>query len=560
MTQSQYIQLLKHQPRLGGTPTPDFGDMKDALNSITDIANRYTQTGLVKYNQDVANSYQTLTSELTFFENRNAALNKGLGITSAGAGRLNKALIEVATGLNKDLAPGFKMSNLEMQKYAINMQKMLPTLKQVNARNNEHYKGMIQVQRAMKNNVGLTDEQANSYAQYAGQMEHNAAQQLKFTQTLADLYDETGTMGLFKQITGEIAEAGAEVQIQYGRMPGILEQSVMKAKKFGFSIKDLAKMGDKMLNIESSIGDELEYQLLSGRRLVNDQGESLTNKMREAALQGNMNKQAETLNEIIDREGDSIKNNMFARKQLAKTLGIEENQLASALQKKKILEKAAEAGIDLKLTDDQAAFNEAVQELNRTGELTAEEMNKFNEDTDLRTTDDLLKEQLIVQREQLMISLMSGEGLADLRTSILEQAKITGEGGVGANVADTGGTIASLFGGTRFAKKMGAEIKNLVTTSVSLSGGPTAENAIVTEQKALGGAVMGGKPYLVGEQGQELFLPSVNGTIASNSNTTNGTAIKTDNSDVVAALASLGNIIVTAMASKPAEGFNEGRE
>ena len=60
-------------------------------------------------------------------------------------------------------------------------------------------------------------------------------------------------------------------------------------------------------------------------------------------------------------------------------------------------------------------------------------------------------------------------------------------------------------------------------------------------------------------QGQELFLPSVNGTIASNSNTTNGTAIKTDNSDVVSAIASLGNIIVTAMTSQPATNFNEGR-
>jgi len=558
MTRSQYIQLLKRQPRLGGTPdTPDPAgpakDFMDMMKAIPDIAEKYKETGLVKYNQDVAKSYQNLTSELTFFENRNAALNKGLGITSAGAGRLNKALIEVATGLNKGLKPGFKMSNLEMQKYAINMQKMLPTLKQVNATNNEHYKGMIQVQRAMKNSTGLTDEQANSYAQYAGQMEHNAAQQLKFTQTLANLYDKTGTMGLFKQITGEIASAGAEVQIQYGRLPGTLEQSVMKAKKFGFSIKDLAKMGDKMLNIESSIGDELEYQLLSGRRLVNDQGESLTNKMREAALQGDMNKQAETLNEIIDREGESLKNNMFARKQLAKTLGIQENQLASALQKKKILEKAAEAGIDLKLTDDQEAFNEAVQELNRTGKLTAEEMNKFNEDTDLRTTDDLLKEQLTVQREQLMISMMSGEGLDNLRKQIMDGAEATPMGDV-----KDGGFMGSMLGGVTFLSKIKKEATSLMTKTRNVSQGPTAENAVVTD-KALGGAVIGGQPYLVGEQGQELFLPSVNGTIASNSNTTNGTSIKTDNSDVVAAIASLGNIIVTAMASQPASGFNEGR-
>ena len=66
-------------------------------------------------------------------------------------------------------------------------------------------------------------------------------------------------------------------------------------------------------------------------------------------------------NEIVMQEGDHIKNNMFARKQLAKTLGIEESKLASALQKKMILEKAGEAGISLSLDSTDAAFEEAAK-------------------------------------------------------------------------------------------------------------------------------------------------------------------------------------------------------
>ena len=36
--------------------------------------------------------------------------------------------------------------------------------------------------------------------------------------------------------------------------------------------------------------------------------------------------------------------------------------------------------------------------------------------------------------------------------------------------------------------------------------------------KALGGFVKGGKPYMVGESGRELFIPSENGQIVSNQN------------------------------------------
>ena len=44
-------------------------------------------------------------------------------------------------------------------------------------------------------------------------------------------------------------------------------------------------------------------------------------------------KQAETLEEIVQSQGEVLEKNLFARKQLAKTMGIEEKQLASAIQK-----------------------------------------------------------------------------------------------------------------------------------------------------------------------------------------------------------------------------------
>ena len=554
----------------------------ELLEQLNKLIGDLGRSAVVAINQDIGTALQNAGSAAAFFETRLSQLNKGLGITSAAASKLNNVLVnQLGTALNKDIPNGFKISNLEMQKYAVNMQKMLPTLKQVNLGNNKHYKGMMQVQNVMKQSVGLSDELTNSYTQYAAQMKGNAAQQLKFTKAFADMIDKDGTMGAFTQITSEIADAGAEIQIQYGRLPGKLEQSVMKAKKFGFSLKDVAKMGETLLNIESSVGDELEYQLLSGRRLVNQQGESLTNKMREAVMQGDMNKQASTLNEIIMQEGDHLKNNMFARKQLAKTLGIEEQKLASALQKKMILEKAGEAGISLSLDSTDDAFEDAARKLEETGELTSDEFGKFKESMDTRTTEDLLKESLMVQREALMIDYLSVKDQDKLRENILAMGEMQTTMGL-----DLSGKIAQGMGaalGGKGVLKTGKKVMDAIVDTKTLTKslkalfdgdfgkagtillgkftdykGATAEGKVAVGDggnRYMGGSVAAGTLYTVGEQGPEGFIPNTPGTIVSNSNTKNGTALKTDNSDVVAAI----NMLSQAILNQPASSFNGAR-
>ena len=549
------------------------------LDSLTKLVRQLGDSAIVKINQDLSTSFQSAGEAAAFFETRISGLNKGMGITSAAANKLNTVFVkELGPALNKDIPRGFKISNLEMQKYAVNMQKMLPTLKQVNLGNNKHYKGMMQVQNIMKQSVGLSDELTNSYTQYAAQMKGNASQQLKFTKAFSDMIDPDGTMGAFTQITTQIAEAGSEIQIQYGRLPGKLEQSVMKAKKFGFSIQDIAKMGDKLLNIESSIGDELEYQLLSGRRLVNDQGESLTNKMREAALQGDMNKQAETLNEIVMREGDHIKNNMFARKQLAKTLGIEEKQLASALQKKMILEKAGKAGISLSLDSEDGAFEAAAAELTKTGEMTSKEFGKFKKEMDTRTTEDLLKESLLVQRESLMVGLMAIDDQDGLRSNVLslvgamEMSGIDPTSKIGKTMGAAAGVkgvanlgknaVEAVFGSTGMTiltdilnGEFGAAFEKTVDGVTNYTGATSETSITSTPKLAMGGPVSAGASYTVGEQGPELFVPTANGSIVSNANTSGGTALNTDNRDVVAAI----NALSQAIINQPASSFNGTR-
>ena len=434
MTQLQHIQRLKQQPRHSAS---FLDDISSAFKGFTgyaagalSAAKTLTEEGLeaavegfaglteatiasnvglaktISMTQALQTKFLEVAKAASFFEERNKVLNKSFGISSANAESLSKQFIDMAKSMS-GTSLATQVSGETLMKYAGSIKKMLPTYQQLGKEENKYYKGLLQTQQVLKAGLGLSDEQADAFTQYAGANAANAAQQLKATEIMAKaMGDQDGSLGFVKQITEGIAEAGSEIQLQYGRLPGSLERATIKAGRLGLKLEDLAGSGENLLDIENSIGQELEYQLLTGRRLVNDQNQSLTNLYREATLRGDANKQADILTEIVQKEGKTLENNLFARKQMADLLGIQEGQLASAIQKQKILEKAGEAGISLNL-DDNGAIAAAAETLLQDGALKQDEFDAFMKTNDTRTTEQLLTEQLTVANESLMIQKLN---------------------------------------------------------------------------------------------------------------------------------------------------------
>lgn len=345
----------------------------------------------VGINEELVDTYQKVADRSLYLEKRNAELNKSFKTNSIAAAELSKSI--------QTIANAYGYSGKEAMKYAGNVKKLLPTLNQAEKRNESQLKNLYAIQRVLTTNLGLSEEQANNYSAYASAAKGNAANQMLLTKAIAKSFDPEGTIGAFATITEEIADASADLQIQYGRIPGNLEIAVLKAKTLGFELADLQQAGDNLLNIESSIGQELEYQLLSGRRLVDQQGKSLTNTYREATLRGDMSQQASTLNTILEQEGETLQNNLFARKQMAELLGMDEASLSRALQKKKLLE--SDSNLKVLMNLDGNEFITEAQRLAKNGEITAKQLSELTETADTRTTDDILSEQLNVQIETL---------------------------------------------------------------------------------------------------------------------------------------------------------------
>ncbi len=430
MTQQQFIQQLKQQPRHGmASSWEQFFDglidsaeaLPPALINLSKVITEQTIVAVrsltgeneklaVGFSQAFAMAQKAqsavidLAKAATFYESSIKSTSKSMGIGFNASLKMTRQFTNLSQTMS-GASLNTKMTAEQFGKYAGIIKNVVPGLKQLDATNKEYYAGLQQTNFVLDQFMGLSAEQAGAFTQYAASTAENSAQQLKFINEVSQILgdDAEGTLGYTKMITEGIAEAGADIQLQYGRLPGSLEVATIKAARLGLKLEDLAGAGESLLDIESSIGKELEYQLLTGKRLVDNQGNSLTNLYREATLRGNASDQADIMTKIIEEEGDNLEKNLFARKQMADLLGIQEQQLASAIQKQKIFEKAGEKlGLTIDI-DDNGAIMQAAQSLKESGELSAKDLAELSDSLDQRGTEDLLKQQLANSNEMLIM-------------------------------------------------------------------------------------------------------------------------------------------------------------
>ena len=399
------IHRLKQQPRHGRGLLDEIMNAGTVLANATSAANSVTNAltelnessnNLVRgfekqqaVNQALIKTFDDAAKASLYLELRNKDLQKAFGTNSIIAAKLSENIQKIATK--------FGYAGKEAQKYAASVKNIAPTLDQINVKNQNYLDGLMGVQRVLTTSLGLSEDQAASYTGLATQNGKNAVEMLKSTQQLADFLDPSGGMGYFKMITEGLSETTEDLQVQYGKIPNNLALATLRAKTLGLTMDQITSAGESLLDIESSIGSELEYQLLSGKRLVDEvSGKSLTNAYREATLRGDAAEQANTLNKILEQESDVLENNLFARQQMSQLLGIDEASLSRALQKKKLLE---ESGAEILFDLEGDELKKAAEAMVASGNITEDTFKEIAELSDTRTTDEKMVEQLTVIAE-----------------------------------------------------------------------------------------------------------------------------------------------------------------
>jgi len=490
------IKRLKQQPRIGmakkkNTPIDDVGD--NFMKMFGESANlmRGTQQAVAGM-QTLAKEMYALADGTRFLEDRNKDLSDSFGSTINQATQLG--------GILDKNAKSFGVGGEKLREYTTNLKGLIGNFATVNKLIETDYgKSLYKTQKILVTNLKLTGDQANKYIGFVAGTKKGLNEQLLIQADIAkQIETATGQTGVFKDITEDISALTEDVQMQYSRIPGSLALGVTKAKALGLTMTQLKSAADNLLDIESSIGQELEYQLISGRRLTDTKGKSLTNSYREAALQGNASKQADIMNTILEQEGDTLKNNLFARQQMSELLGIDEASLSRALQKKSILEQLPGGDSLFDLTGD--ALTSAVSAMdNLSQEEKDAAIKQLEESQDTRTTDEKVADTL---------NLMTTEGIVAFIKNPEELQQKIAEGTLGLMKGYAEGTIATTTAVDQTTREglaiaagaavtIGTNVANISAGVVKLLD-PKTYKAFVTQQEvtnfAEGGVVPSGYP------------------------------------------------------------------
>ena len=151
-------------------------------------------------------------------------------------------------------------------------------------------------------------------------------------ETVAQTEKATGASINMKEVLTEISSVSAEVRSSFQGNVKALTLQVIKAKALGLTLDKIAEIGKQSLEIESSIGKEMEARVLTGKALD-------LNAFRLAALNKD---QAGMQKELVKQAGSFAEfNNLnsIAQSSMAEAFGMTVSEMANMLQKGELMKK-----------------------------------------------------------------------------------------------------------------------------------------------------------------------------------------------------------------------------
>ena len=358
------------------------------------------------YQEDYNKAVLQAIKNQNFLEESNKELNKAFGMSSKRAAEFGQNLRKI--GIDA------KVGSEKLFKFASNLKEITGGfIASSKAMKSEFGKELLKTQTYLQNNIGLSAEGANSFELYAAGIGKSGAEAAAAIEQMShglERFTGIDAVQMQRQIIQDIADMGADLQLQYGGVGNKLEMATMKARLLGTSMEALHGTGKSLLNIESSIGAEMEYQQLTGRRLLDDQGKSLTNEYRMATVTGDSTKQAELMNQFIESEGETLEKNLFARQKAAELMGTDEATLAKMIQKRKLLVKLGAEEIMNMNADEAKTEIEKLRKEAGDDEAKLKDIDELIAASDTRTTAEVANDHLQAIRESVSVSGVDAAG------------------------------------------------------------------------------------------------------------------------------------------------------
>jgi hypothetical protein len=219
---------------------------------------------------------------------------------------------------------------------------------------------MVKDQVLLTKQIGLTAEEANGVQQLAmanGMSAKDVTNSIiKQTSALAR---QTGVQLDNKKVIGEVAKVSGQLRLQYQNNPALIAQAVVQTQKLGISLDQAKKMAEGLLDFESSIANELEAELITGKDLNLEQARLL-------ALNGDSAGAAALMAKQMGSAAEFSKMNVIQQQSLAKAVGMSADELANSLIQQENLNKlGSESKKQIQEKADQLRKNGQIDEANK---------------------------------------------------------------------------------------------------------------------------------------------------------------------------------------------------
>lgn len=359
---SELIQKLKQQPRHGQAGD----DLESLFKKVTDQIKGLGQGAQDLLRSQVYNTLQqtieTLADKVLVLAKRNEVLQASLNRNVESAAKLGGEIDKLATNI--------KVNSDKLRGYVTELDSVAKGYSDILVSGNKYNNQLLKQYNIYRDQIGLTAEQASNLTKYTAAQYDSADGAKTFNDEIASvaatIKNTTDQTGVYADILQQIADAGPTIAIAYGKSAKEIGKAAVKASRLGISFKELVGISNKFLDIETSIGAELELQLLGGKQINSE-------KFREAAINQDLEGQADALAEIIENQGDGIIDNLYQRQSLAKLLGIEEDQLMKIHANLKA--NAAISGVS---TDAYGKQLDLAKEIESTAEKQGKEESKLS--------------------------------------------------------------------------------------------------------------------------------------------------------------------------------------
>lgn len=127
-----------------------------------------------------------------------------------------------------------------------------------------------------------------------------------------------------KDLLKDIGKVSAATTLSFGKNPKLIAEAVATAKALGMEMSKVEGIADSLLDFESSIENELQAELLLGKNINLE-------KARQAALNNDLATVAREISDQIGSSADFTEMNRIQQEALAKSVGMNREDLAQTL-------------------------------------------------------------------------------------------------------------------------------------------------------------------------------------------------------------------------------------